>query len=245
MVERGGAQRIPRPTTATPGDPAPWSLWTPEQRRLSLVEVRDRLVDLPPPEPAPIDLPNARESAVLVTIIERAAEAHVVFTKRPASIRTHAGEIAFPGGGREVDDPDLVATALREAKEEIGLAPAAVDVVGALDYMATINSGFEIAPFVGLVEAAPVFVNDPREVESVLVVPISELLDPATYREERWDMSGLRPEWGRRAVHFFELPATDYTHGRGETIWGATGRILTRLLEHLTNTRVDAPPALG
>lgn len=246
MAQRGGSQPIPRPSTAGPGDRAPWAGLSPAARRLSFHEVRNRLADLPAPEPAPIVLANARESAVLVPVVEKNGEAQVVLTKRPAGLRTHAGEIAFPGGSRETEDRDLVATALREAREEIGLVPASVDVVGPLDYMATINSGFVIAPFVGLVAGTPpTFVNDPREVDSVLVVPISELLDPDTYREERWDMSGIRPEWGRRAVHFFELPAAGYTHGRGETVWGATARILTRLLGHLTGTEVDGPPALG
>jgi hypothetical protein len=96
--------------------------------------------------------------------------------------------------------------------------------------MATVASRFTVTPFVGLVPPDPALRPDPREVVKILDVPLSELLDDATFREERWELSGPAPPgWGDtrdRAIHFFELD--------GETVWGATARILTRLLTHLT-----------
>jgi 8-oxo-dGTP pyrophosphatase MutT (NUDIX family) len=207
--------------------------------------VRARLADLPSPLPSPIDHDDPREAAVLVPLVERDGEVHIVFTKRPDAMKHHAGEISFPGGSREAADADLVATALRETHEEIGLEPSRVEVIAQLDTMATIASNFVISPYVGVVEELGELVADPIEVERILVVPLSELLAPETYREEHWDMRVVRPEWAKRAVHFFELPAAPYTHGEGETIWGATARILVTLCAHITGTRLDTPPALG
>jgi 8-oxo-dGTP pyrophosphatase MutT (NUDIX family) len=110
-------------------------------------------------------------------------------------------------------------TALREAEEEIGLAPDAVDVVAELDTLATVGSRFTITPFVGIVEALPPLVPNPREVVRILEVPLSELLDDDAFHEEYWGS----PD---RAISFFDLP--------GETVWGATARVLVAFLAHLT-----------
>ncbi len=166
---------------------------------------------------------------MLVPIFEAGGEAHVILTKRPDTMPYHRGEIAFPGGKFEPGhDASLRAAALREADEEIGLDPAAVEIVAELETMITVAGRFMLTPFVGLLATHPELHPDPVEVVRVLEVPISELL--AVYREERWDVppdfgAGAGPD---RPIHFFEL--------HDETVWGATARILARFLTHLTAT---------
>jgi 8-oxo-dGTP pyrophosphatase MutT (NUDIX family) len=229
MVARGGQQRIPRPPGARPGRPAPWAGLSPDARRLRLADVRAALAE--PPEPAGllVDVPGAREAAVLVPMFDVDGEAAILLTKRPETMPSHQGEIAFPGGKREPYDVDLTAAALREAREEVGLDPGAVDVIAELDRIGTVASAFTITPFVGLLAAAPELRPNPREVVAAFAVPVSELLHPDAYREETWDL------WGEpRPMAFFELP--------GETVWGATARILTRLLALLTGTVSEPDP---
>ena len=161
-----------------------------------------------------------------------ARDTHVILTKRPDTMPSHQGEIAFPGGKYdEAVDDSLRAAALREAQEEIGLDPSLVEVVAELDSLVTVMGRFVLTPFVGLLSARPTLARDPTEVVSVFDVGIAELLDDATFREERWDVpAGVGVTPGRdRPIHFFELP--------GETVWGATARILASLLEHLTASR--------
>jgi 8-oxo-dGTP pyrophosphatase MutT (NUDIX family) len=220
---RGGEQRIPRPADARPGAPPPWAGLAPEQRRIPLAVVRARLAALPPPiaPDAAFVSPDSREAAVLLALFEADGEAQLVLTKRPDTMPSHQGEIAFPGGKRDPGDPSLEAAALREACEEVGLPPDSVEVVAELDSLGTVASQFTIAPFVGLLAAPPVLRPDPVEVVAAFAVPLSELLDPAAYHEERWHLFG---DW--RSMAFFHLP--------GETVWGATARILTRFLAHVT-----------
>lgn len=216
---------IPRPPGLRPGGPPGWVDLDPSDRHFTLAEVRNRLRVLPPPRASELHSPTSRAAAVLVALFEDAGEAQLILTKRPETMPSHRGEIAFPGGKREAEDASLVAAALREANEEIGLPPASIEVAGELDSLSTVASQFTIAPIVGLLAAAPVLRPDPREVEAAFVVPISELLDPAAYREELWD---LWQAW--RPMAFFDLP--------GETVWGATARILAGFLRFLTEERV-------
>ncbi len=154
-------------------------------------------------------------------IFEEDGEARVILTKRPEHMPSHRGEIAFPGGKVQPDvDASLLDAALREAEEEIALPRSAVEIVGELDGISTVASRFTITPFVGLLDGRPSLAPDPREVVSVLDAAIADLLADGVFREERWDV-GL-PD---RAVSFFELP--------GETVWGATARILASFLAYL------------
>jgi 8-oxo-dGTP pyrophosphatase MutT (NUDIX family) len=169
---------------------------------------------------------------VLVPIFEAAGEARIILTKRPETMPSHRGEIAFPGGKLEAgQDGSLRDAALREAHEEIGLDSHDVDVVAELDSLTTVSSRFVLTPFVGLLDRRPELDPDPSEVISVFDVAVSELLRDDVYREERWDIPadlGLTSGWDR-AIHFFELT--------GETVWGATARILAAFLGHLTAGR--------
>ena len=165
-------------------------------------------------------------------LFEEDGETHVILTKRPDTMPSHQGEIAFPGGKFEARvDRTLQDAALREAREEIGLDPSTVEIVAELDSLVTVMGRFLLTPFVGLLPGRPTLAPHQTEVVSVFDVPFSELLDDVTFREERWDVPpgvGVTP--GRdRAIHFYELP--------GETVWGATARILTTFLEHVTSTR--------
>jgi peroxisomal coenzyme A diphosphatase NUDT7 len=220
MSSRGGEQRIPRPPGAQVGGPAPWSHLPDDRRRLSLAQVRERCAALPAPQPPPFEMPDSRPAAVLVPLFEADDEAHVILTKRPDTMPTHQGEVSFPGGGlRAGVDASRKDAALREAEEEIGLPPAAVEVVAELDTLATVGSRFTITPFVGIVDPLPRLVPHPGEVVKILEVPLSELLEDDAFHEEYWGS----PD---RAISFFELP--------GETVWGATARVLVAFLAHLT-----------
>ena len=242
MIGRGGAQRIPRPSSFRAGDPPPWAGLAPALRRVDLAQVRAACTTLPPPRCSSGTLPGTRPAAVLVPMFEEAGEARLILTKRPETMPSHQGEIAFPGGKHEPGiDPDLAATALREAHEEIGLDPATVEIVGELDHLVTVSARFSLTPFVGLLPGRPVLVRDVREVDAVFDVAISELLDDEVFREERWEVPpemlvGVGPD---RAIHFFELA--------GETVWGATARVLTGFLAHLTAfvAEGNAPGATG
>jgi len=231
MAARGGQQRIPRPDSARPGDPAPWAGLDPAQRRFTVDDVRRACAALPAPRHGPTPA-TARPAAVLVPVRDDDGDAAIVLTKRPETMPSHQGEIAFPGGKFDPDlDRSLADTARREAHEEIGLDPDRVELVAELDALTTVAARFVLTPFVGLLTDPVRLHPHPTEVVRVFTVPISELLADGVYREERWDVpAGLGVTPGRgRPIHFYELA--------DETVWGATARILTDLLSHLTGPR--------
>jgi 8-oxo-dGTP pyrophosphatase MutT (NUDIX family) len=157
------------------------------------------------------------QAAVLLPILDR-GEAHIVFAKRTEGVAHHRGQIAFPGGTVAPGDPSVAAAALRECEEEIGLPRAAVELLGALDDTETFATQFVITPFVGLITRPVAFQPDGREIEKVIEVPVGALLEAGRFRVEEWERAGVR-----RPVYFF-----DY---EGETIWGATARILKQYLD--------------
>jgi 8-oxo-dGTP pyrophosphatase MutT (NUDIX family) len=222
MSSRGGEQYIPRPPTVRLGRPAPWLRLPSGARHLSLDEVRRRCALLPQPRRMLTSVPGMRAAAVLVPLFEEDDETRLILTKRPDTMPSHRGDIAFPGGKRHPDvDDSLLDAALREAEEEIGLPRRAVEVVAELDTLSTVTTRFLIAPFVGLLAGRPELVPDAREVVSVFDVALAELMADGVHREEHWGMGSLT-----REVHFFEL--------EDETIWGATAKILACFLELLT-----------
>jgi 8-oxo-dGTP pyrophosphatase MutT (NUDIX family) len=168
--------------------------------------------------PRAVHLPGfvLRESAVLVPLLVREGTPHVLFTKRPATLRHHAGQYSFPGGARDAEDPTPLHTALRETREELGIDVSGVRVLGALDEVPTLTE-FRIQPFVGVIPQGLEYKPNPDEVEFILEVPLRALMDPAIRRTERHQARGRTYD-----VDF-------YTYGP-HVIWGATGRILRDLL---------------
>lgn len=164
-----------------------------------------------------------RDAGVLIPVVERADGDYLLFTKRSDDLGKHPGQMSFPGGGREPEDADIEATALREAFEEIGLSPEEVEVVARIDDIRTITE-YAVTPVVGRIPDRT-YRPDEREVAEVVVVAVDDLLNPENYEVERRD----HPEYGEVVVHYFHVD--DYT------IWGATARILVQFLELTTDWR--------
>lgn len=160
-----------------------------------------------------------RASAVLIPVIPRRAGAWVLMTRRADHLIEHAGQIAFPGGKIGRDDPTALAAALRETGEEIGLAPEFVDVIGRLDDYRT-ATGFDIAPFIGILRPGFVLTPDPGEVAEILEVPLEFLMSPANHQLHE-------VIWQGRPRRFHAMPYRNYY------IWGATAGILRSMYERL------------
>ena len=167
-----------------------------------------------------------RQAAVVAPVLERDGEDHVLFTKRADHLGEHPGQMSFPGGGREPSDPDLRATALREAEEEIGLRPDEAEIVGRLDDIRTVTD-YSVRPFVARIPDRE-YVPDEREVAEIAVLSVADLTDEANYESERRE----HPHHGDVRLHFFRVG--------GYTVWGATGRMLVQLLELSTDWRAPA-----
>ena len=178
-----------------------------------------RGVLLDPREAAKLDVHGRTDAAVLVPLfVADDGEPHLVFTRRREDLRRHAGEISFPGGREDCDDDHLIQTALREAHEEIGLPPDAVEVLGALQPTPTIATNYAVYPFVGLIEPGMEWVLSPREVAEVLELSLRD----------------LRAGYGRRRMIRRGVPfRTDVYVVGDHLIWGATARILGDLLDRI------------
>ncbi len=160
------------------------------------------------------------QAAVLVPIVDR-GEPALVFAKRTDRVGHHKGQISFPGGIVDRADGSFLEAALRECEEEIGLPRRAVDPLGALDDTETFATQFIITPWVGLVTEPVAWRPDGEEIEKVIEVPWSALVDPGNVRVELWERDGAR-----RPVYFYDW--------QGESIWGATARILKHYLDVVT-----------
>lgn len=220
MNVRGGPQVIPRPAGARPGDPAPWAGLAHDERVVTVDRIREALADRVGAASVAEADPTSRGSAVLACVWEEDDGAHLLLTRRATGMRSHSGEVAFPGGRREAHE-SLLEAALREATEEVGLDPSSVEVLGELDHLMTITSGAFIVPFVGVLPGRPAGLRaNPGEVDAVLFVPVAELLLDEVFREERWTWSG--DVLAERRLFFFELV--------GDTLWGATAAMVRQLL---------------
>lgn len=165
---------------------------------------------------------RSKPAAVLVPLIDRPAGMTVLLTKRTEHLNDHAGQISFPGGRVEPHDRDVVDTALRETEEEIGLARAAVEVVGCLDTCMT-GTGFSVVPVVGMIDSPfelSALTLDSFEVAEAFEVPLEFVLDPTNHERRMAVRKGERRE-------FYVLPFED------RYIWGATARMLVNLHEVL------------
>jgi 8-oxo-dGTP pyrophosphatase MutT (NUDIX family) len=156
-------------------------------------------------------------AAVLVPIVDH-GEPFLVFAQRTDRVGHHAGQISFPGGRVDAGDADDLQAALREAAEEVGLAPASVEPLGVLDDTETFATQFVITPWVGVVRGPVVWKPDGEEIEKVIEVPVAALLARGCFRVESWERNGVT-----RDVYFYDYQDT--------TIWGATARILKQYLD--------------
>jgi 8-oxo-dGTP pyrophosphatase MutT (NUDIX family) len=161
---------------------------------------------------------GATKAAVLVPLYVEDGELHAVFTKRRDDLRRHPGEISFPGGRRDDHDADLIQTAEREAEEEIGLPPDAVEILGSLPPTPTIATGYAVYPFVGLLEPGHEWTPSAEEVAVVLELTLSD----------------LKAGFARRLIVRRGFPFWTNTYEVGDSlIWGATARILGDLIERI------------
>ena len=162
-------------------------------------------------------------AAVLVPIIDRAGEPYLLFAKRTDRVGHHKGQIGFPGGVVDPGDASFLDAALRECEEEIALPREAVEPLGMLDDTETVATRFVITPVVGVVRRPVAWQPDGHEIEKVIEVPFDLLAAEGSFRVEQWERDGVT-----RPVYFF-----DY---EGDTIWGATARILRLYLDLLAAT---------
>ena len=161
-------------------------------------------------------------AAVLVPVVEYPDDLQVLFTRRTDHLSQHSGQISFPGGRVEADDADLIAAALRETEEEIGLERRFVDVIGALDTYVTVT-GFAVTPVVGLVRPGFSLKLDSNEVAEAFAVPLPFLLDPANHQRHRGVINGNERQW-------WAMPYREHY------IWGATAGMLRNLFQRFDRT---------
>jgi 8-oxo-dGTP pyrophosphatase MutT (NUDIX family) len=155
------------------------------------------------------------DAAVMIGLVERAGGPHLLLTQRTTHLRDHAGQISFPGGRVEPDDASVVATALRETQEEIGLDPARVEVLGELAPYDT-ATGFRIHPVVGWLKPPFELRPDPYEVDEVFELPLAFVVDPGNHRRQSFRRGALTRT-------YYVLP------WQNRFIWGATAGILVNL----------------
>lgn len=187
---------------------------------LDLAELRRRLAARSPLEFAVYGDDGAGRigttaAAVLIPVIAQAQGLTVLFTQRTQHLKSHSGQVSFPGGRAEPGDASAEFTALREAQEEIGLALERVEILGRLPEYHT-RTGFRVTPVIGLIQPPLELTPDPREVESVFEVPLSFLLDPANRQRRTRELQG-------RSVGYYVF---EY---QGHMIWGATAGMLVNL----------------
>ncbi len=177
-----------------------------------------------------IDAREPAAAAVLVALVQREAGLQVLLTHRATALRDHAGQISFPGGRSEASDHGPADTALREAREEIGLASELVEVIGLLPAYSTVTR-FVVTPVVVLVDPSLTLQLDPSEVSEAFEVPLAWLMNPAHHRRHALVVQGVPRQ-------FLSMPWTE-TRADGSTrehyIWGATAAMLRNLYRLLAD----------
>lgn len=191
--------------------------------------VRRRFAGAPPPadsiygdQDARLEASQLRAASVLVPIVAREAAPTVLFTRRTAHLTSHSGQISFPGGRAEPDDPTPERTALRESWEEIGLPADRVELLGRLSDYHT-RTGYRITPVVGVVQPPIKFMADANEVAEIFEVPLAFLLDARNHLRHSREFQGQHRQ-------FFAIPYENYY------IWGATAGMLVNLHRYLAET---------
>ena len=166
-----------------------------------------------------------RKAAVLVPLVRRPEGLAVLLTRRTDHLNDHAGQISFPGGRTDPEDVDAIATALREAREEVGLAADEIEVIGVLPTYTTVTA-YEVTPVIGLLDPPRALALDAFEVAEVFEVPLAFLMDPSHHRRHAAEFQGLT----RR---FLSMPWGADASGEPYFVWGATAAMLRNLYSFL------------
>ena len=166
-----------------------------------------------------------RQAAVLVPLVRRPEGLAVLLTKRTEHLNDHAGQVSFPGGRTDPEDHDAIATALREAREEVGLAADEIEVIGVLPTYTTVTA-YEVTPVVALLDPPRALALDPFEVAEVFEVPLAYLMDPANHRRHAAEFQGIKRQ-------FISMPWGSDANGQPYFVWGATAAMLRNLYAFL------------
>jgi len=164
-----------------------------------------------------LSLQDFKPSAVLVPLFKKNSDYHLLFTLRNQEVRHHKGEISFPGGVCDPEDPHLLATALREAQEEMGILEKDVKILGEMDDLIT-PTYYRITPFVGKIPHPYPFEPNHKEIDAVLEIPLKHFQNEENMQLKKVTLFGEE----------YEIP---YYKWENHTIWGATGRIVRQLVE--------------
>ncbi len=185
---------------------------------------------LGPVESVPLPAPGDKKSAaVLVPLIHREGALEVLYTRRSDRLASHTGQVAFPGGRVDRRDTDLLAAALRETHEEVGIEPHQVRVLGTFPGRRTNATDIAVTPFVGVIEGAHELRPDPKEVAEIFHVPLQALSDPRFRGSYRWKRNGASGDY----------PAILYA---GQVIWGLTYSLTLTFLQLIAKAPADHPP---
>lgn len=181
---------------------------------LDRARLADHLLDFPKQT---IPVGRLRPAAVLLPLYHREERDYLLFTERTAHLEHHAGEISFPGGGRDPGDNDLSFTALRETEEELGIPHTEIKLIGRLDDFYSVH-GYHVVPYVGIIPPPDNLQHDPFEIAGTFEAPLDYFRNPAIHRVEDWQHRGRT-----HLVDFYQFEK--------HVIWGLTAAILRQFVE--------------